>query len=130
MAYNVLIVDDSVLIRSMVAKTLKVTGVPIGTYHYAAHGREALDKLERNWIDIVFADINMPVMDGIEMLDAMRSRDFLADIPVVVISTEQSEERIQKLKAKGVQDYLKKPFMPEQFKAIVEKHLGKGKSVH
>jgi len=125
MAYNVLIVDDSVLIRSMVAKTLNVAGVHIGKYHYAADGQEALDKLEKHWIDIVFADINMPVMDGIQLVDSMRTRDHLQDIPVVIISTEQSEERIQELRAKGVKDYLKKPFMPEQFKDIVAKYLEK-----
>ena len=123
MAYNVLIVDDSVLIRSMVAKTLNVAGIEIDTYHYAADGEEALNKLERNWIDIVFADINMPVMDGVQMVEAMRSRQHLKGTPVVIISTEQSEERILELQAKGVRDYLKKPFMPEQFKEIVAKYL-------
>ena len=123
MAYNVLIVDDSVLIRSMVAKTLNIAGIHVGKHHYAGNGQEALDKLENNWIDIVFADINMPVMDGIQLIDTMRARDHLADIPVVVISTEQSEERIQELRAKGVRDYLKKPFMPEQFKEVVAKYL-------
>ena len=126
MAYNVLIVDDSVLIRSMVAKTLNVAGVSVGKHHYAANGKEALDILEANWIDIVFADINMPIMDGIQLIDAMRSRDHLADIPVVVISTEQSEERIRELRSKGVKDYLKKPFMPEQFKDVVSNYLEKG----
>jgi len=126
MAYNVLIVDDSVLIRSMVAKTLNVAGIEIDTYHYAADGEEALNKLERNWIDIVFADINMPVMDGVQMVEAMRSRQHLKGTPVVIISTEQSEEKIQQLRAKGVEDYLKKPFMPEEFKEIVAKYLDKG----
>jgi two-component system chemotaxis response regulator CheY len=126
MAYNVLIVDDSVLIRSMVAKTLNVAGIEIGTYHYAADGEEALNKLERNWIDIVFADINMPVMDGVQMVEAMRSKQHLKGTPVVIISTEQSEEKIQQLRAKGVEDYLKKPFMPEEFKEIVAKYLDKG----
>jgi two-component system chemotaxis response regulator CheY len=123
MAYNVLIVDDSVLIRSMVAKTLNIAGVHVGEHHYAANGKEALDTLEKHWIDIVFADINMPGMDGIQLVDAMRSRDHLVDIPVVVISTEQSEERIRELQSKGVRDYLKKPFMPEQFKEVVAKYL-------
>lgn len=126
MAYNVLIVDDSVLIRSIVAKTLNLAGIDVGRHHYAANGKDALDRLEKHWIDIVFADINMPVMDGIQLIDAMRARDYLTDIPVVVISTEQSEERIQELWAKGVRDYLKKPFTPEQFKEVVAKYLEKG----
>jgi len=125
MAYNVLIVDDSVLIRSMVAKTLNIAGINVGQHHYAGNGKEALDKLESHWIDIVFADINMPIMDGIQLVDTMRTRDYLADIPVIVISTEQSEERIQELRSKGVRDYLKKPFMPEQFKEVVAKYLEK-----
>lgn len=123
MAYNVLIVDDSVIIRNMVAKTLQMTGVELGQMHYASNGETALQILEDNWIDIVFADINMPVMDGEEMIRRMNDRDILSTVPVVVISTEQSRDKIGKLRELGISDYLTKPFMPEQFKEVVQKHL-------
>src|SRR6056297_4026994 len=115
MSFNVLIVDDSIIIRKMVAKTLSISDLDIGEYYFAANGKQALEYLEDQWIDIVFADINMPVMNGMEMLDEMANRDILSTIPVVIISTERSEPRMKELKEKGIQAYLQKPFMPERF---------------
>ncbi|MFW6334787.1 MAG: response regulator transcription factor [Desulfosalsimonas sp.] len=90
MGYNVLIVDNSVIIRKMVAKTLSITDLDISEYYFAENGRQALEKLEEHWIDIVFADINMPEMNGIEMIGEMSRRNLLSEVPVVVISTERS----------------------------------------
>lgn len=119
MSFNVLIVDDSIIIRKMVAKTLSISDLDIGEYYFAANGKQALEYLEDQWIDIVFADINMPVMNGMEMLDEMANRDILSTIPVVIISTERSEPRMKELKEKGIQAYLQKPFMPERFTEVV-----------
>lgn len=119
MSFNVLIVDDSIIIRKMVAKTLSISELDIGEYYFAANGQEALEQLESHWIDIVFADINMPVMNGMEMLEEMAKRDILSTIPIVIISTERSEPRIQELKKRGVRAYLQKPFIPEQFTEVV-----------
>ncbi|MFO7718618.1 MAG: response regulator [Thermodesulfobacteriota bacterium] len=129
MGYEVLIVDDSMIIRSMVAKTLRMSGVDLGNLFFAANGQEGLEQLRSRPIDIVFADINMPVMDGVEMVNAMAAEGFLARIPVVIVSTERSTTRIEALKAKGVEAYLQKPFMPEQFKETVDRLLpgGEGK---
>lgn len=123
MAYNFLIVDDSMIIRKMIAKTLKISGLDIGEIFLAENGRQALDQLRKNWVDIVFADINMPEMNGIEMIEEMRSEDLLRSIPVIIISTERSRERIETLKAMGVKAYLRKPFVPEEFSRIVKKLL-------
>lgn len=123
MGYNVLIVDNSVIIRKMVAKTLEISDLDISQYHYAENGRQALEKLEENWIDIVFADINMPVMNGIEMIEEMSKKDLLSTIPVVVISTERSRERIERLKKMGIRAYLQKPFAPEEFADVVRSLL-------
>jgi two-component system chemotaxis response regulator CheY len=123
MGYNVLIVDNSVIIRKMVAKTLEISDLDISQYHYAENGRQALEKLEENWIDIVFADINMPVMNGIEMIEEMNKKDLLSTIPVVVISTERSRERIDRLKKMGIRAYLQKPFAPEEFADVVRSLL-------
>lgn len=122
MGYNVLIMDDSLIIRSMVAKTLQISGLDLGEIHYAANGREGLDIVQDRDVDIVFADINMPVMDGVQMVTAMAERGLLQRIPVVIISTERNQQRIDHLKSMGVTAYLKKPFLPEDFKATVE-HL-------
>jgi two-component system chemotaxis response regulator CheY len=120
MGYNVLIVDNSVIIRKMVAKTLGISDLDISGYYYAENGRQALEQLDENWIDIVFADINMPVMNGIEMIEEMNKKDLLTTIPVVVISTERSRERIDRLKSTGIGAYLQKPFVPEEFARVVK----------
>ena len=124
MAYNVLIVDDPAIVRAVVRKTLGLTGVALGEIHEAGNGREALEKLEKNWIDIVFADINMPIMTGIEMVDQMIARDILKSSPVVIISTERSETRMAELRAKGVSAYLNKPFTPECLRDVITQILG------
>lgn len=120
MGYNVLIVDNSVIIRKMVAKTLSITDLDISEYYFAENGKQALEKLDENWIDIVFADINMPEMNGIEMIEEMSRRKLLSEVPVVVISTERSRQRIDTLKEMGVQAYLQKPFVPEEFARVVK----------
>ncbi|MFP4451765.1 MAG: response regulator [Desulfobacterales bacterium] len=120
MGYNVLIVDNSVIIRKMVAKTLSISDLDINEYHFAENGTQALEKLDENWIDIVFADINMPEMNGIEMIAEMNRRDLLSSVPVVVISTERSRQRMESLKQMGVKAYLQKPFVPEEFARVVK----------
>ncbi len=119
MGYNVLIVDDSPIIRKMVAKTLKISDLDISGYHFAENGRQALLVLEESWIDIVFADINMPEMNGMELIEEMVRRDLMATIPVVIISTERSRERIESLRQMGISAYLHKPFVPEEFARVV-----------
>ena len=120
MSYNILIVDDSETVRAVIAKTLELAGVPVAELSQAANGREALDILEKKWVDLIFADINMPVMSGIEMIEKMSDDGLLKTIPVIVVSTEGSATRIEQFKAKGVKAYLRKPFMPEQLREIVE----------
>lgn len=124
MAYNVLIVDDSMIVRTVVRKTLGLTGVAVGEIYEAGNGQEALAQLEKCWIDIVFADINMPVMNGIELVDQMTQRNMLKTSPVVILSTERSETRMAELRAKGVSAYLNKPFTPECLRDIITQVLG------
>ncbi|MCF8108102.1 MAG: response regulator [Desulfohalobiaceae bacterium] len=123
MGYNVLIVDDSMIIRKMVAKTLSISDLDIAECYFAENGRQALELLRDNWIDIVFADINMPEMNGVELVAEMQKQDMLSSTPVVIISTERSRERIEALKNMGVQAYLQKPFIPEEFTRVVKKLL-------
>jgi len=126
MSYNVLIVDDSSTARSVIGKTLGLSGVPLGQVLYAVNGKEALEILASNWVDIVFADINMPVMNGIELIERMEADGLLKSIPVVVISTEGSATRMDALKAKGIKGYIRKPFSPENIKKILLEILGEG----
>jgi len=124
MAYNILVADDSKTIRSVLRKTLQLTGLNMGQIYTAANGREALERLRENWIDIVLTDLNMPEMTGLELIEEMAKDGLLQDIPVVVISTEGSSARIEDLKAKGIKEYIRKPFTPETVGAIITKVLG------
>lgn len=113
MSYNILVVDDSRTTRAVIARTLNLTEIPIGKLYEAEDGQEALDVLKNNWIDLVLTDINMPVKDGVEMIDKMSEDELLRDVPVIIISTEGGKTRIEVMRAKGVQAYLRKPFVPE-----------------
>jgi two-component system chemotaxis response regulator CheY len=126
MAYTIMIVDDSALMRQVIAKTLNVAGVAIGKLLEAANGREALDLLRQDWVDLVFSDINMPEMNGLELLKQMAADDMLKSVPVVVISTERSEARAAELKAAGVKEIIRKPFTPETIKSVVDRLLSGG----
>jgi two-component system, chemotaxis family, chemotaxis protein CheY len=119
MAYNILIVDDSAIIRTAIERTLRIAGLDVGEVHQAENGKKALEALEEHWIDIVFADINMPEMNGIEMVDAMLQRGLMKTIPVVIITTERSEVHIEQLKARGISAFMNKPFTPEAIRDVV-----------
>ncbi len=121
MALNVLIVDDSDVIRAMIARTLTLAQIPLGEVYQAANGREALSMLDESWVDLVLADINMPVMSGAEMLERMRANPRTADVPVVVVSTEGATKRIESLMRLGVAAWIRKPFTPEEIRDAVTK---------
>lgn len=127
MAYNILVVDDSVTVRTVIAKSLDLAGIPLGTLYHAANGAEGIEVLHKEWIDLVLADINMPVMGGVAMVESMKGDAALRSIPVIIISTEGSATRIAELKEKGVQAFLRKPFAPEELKRTVDALLGAGR---
>jgi len=124
MAYNILVVDDSKTIRSIIVKILKLTKLEIGQIYEAENGQEALDCLKDNWVDLILSDLNMPVMSGIEMVSKMAENGLLKDIPVVVISTDGSVKRIEELKEKGIREYIRKPFTPESLSEVIDRVLG------
>lgn len=124
MAYNILVVDDSKTIRSIIVKILKLTKLEIGEIFQAENGQEGLDCLKDNWIDLILSDLNMPVMSGIEMVSEMAKDGLLKDIPVVVISTDGSVKRIEELKEKGIREYIRKPFTPESLSEVIDRVLG------
>ncbi len=120
MSYNVLIVDDSSVVRSIVRKSIKMSGIETSAVFDAANGKEALKVLNDEWIDIVFADLNMPEMNGVELVEKMSEDNMLVSTPVVIISSEHREKRIEELKARGIRAYIKKPFRPENFASVVQ----------
>ena len=121
---NILVVDDSETVQDVIGKTLRLARIPIDALHRASNGQEALKILREEWIDLVLADINMPVMGGLEMIDKMAEDELLRNIPVIVVSTEGSATRINDLREKGIAGYVRKPFMPEQFQEVLNEVLG------
>ena len=129
MAYTILIADDSKTARLTISKALKLTDLPLNELHLAENGRQALEIIKSEWIDLLITDINMPEMDGIELVHTMADKGLLAQVPVVVISTEGSQERIAQLQQWGISGYLRKPFTPEQVKSIIEGIIGDSNGV-
>ncbi len=124
MAYNILIIDDSFIVRSVLKKTLTLANVDVEDLFEADNGVEALEIMAGMSIDLIFTDINMPKMGGVELVQTMHKDSLIKDIPVVVISTEGSITRVNEMTKLGVQAYLRKPFTPEGIKKVVEDILG------
>lgn len=124
MAYNVLIVDDSQTMRTVVKKTVALSGFEIGECWEAADGQEALEALQDRWVDIILTDLNMPRMNGLDLLRALQQHESHRHIPVVLITTEGSEECIQEARALGIKGYIQKPFYPEAIRDILNSILG------
>lgn len=118
MTPKILIVDDSKIVRAMVRKNLKMLGIEQGVFE-ASDGQEALAFLEEHPVDIVFADIHMPNMNGEAFVETLMQRADWSAIPVVMISSDRSETRQQRLAELGVKAYIKKPFRPEEFRDVL-----------
>jgi two-component system, chemotaxis family, chemotaxis protein CheY len=124
MAFNVLIVDDSTSMRAVIKRTIRVSGFNVGDYWEASDGHEALKVLQCEWVDLVLTDINMPNMNGMELVAQMKTDDLMGAIPVVMVTTEGSEKRIQESMALGASGYIKKPFLPEDIKRTLSDIMG------
>jgi len=121
---KVLIVDDSSVMRKIVERALRQTGLQLAKVYEASTGAEGLDVLAATPVDLVLTDINMPAMDGLEFLRRLRAQDLAPRVPVVMITTESSEEHVKQAIVAGAQAYLRKPFTAEQVKERVLPLLG------
>ncbi|MHC1745238.1 MAG: PleD family two-component system response regulator [Syntrophobacteraceae bacterium] len=124
MPYNVLIVDDSKSMRQILRKILAVSGFNLGECLEASNGEEALRVLEDNWVDLILSDIHMPVMDGLGLLRNLRKHSDWSDLPVVLVTTESNEDRIQEAISLGARGYVRKPFKPEEIRAHLNEIIG------
>ena len=126
MALKILIVDDSITVRAVLQKALRITNLDIAEILEAANGLEAMKVLAEQDVDIVFTDLVMPEMDG-EQFVAKLNRDGLTDkLPVVVISSAGGSLRVERLRQLGVRGFVHKPFTPEQIEELVIEHTGVG----
>ncbi len=123
MAINILIVDDSSTMRGFMKRTLEATKLPLGDLWEAGNGREGLDRMRDHWVDLVLADLNMPDMTGVEMIDEMSRQPMLAPIPVIVVSSEGDQAVLHSLAQKGVKEFIRKPFHAGLLQEVVEKVL-------
>jgi two-component system chemotaxis response regulator CheY len=114
-----LIVDDSSVMRKIVERALGQAGVPLGKVLEASSGKEGLEMLGRERVQLILSDINMPEMDGLEFLRRLRAEKLAEGVPVVMITTESSEEHVRQAIAAGAQGYLRKPFTADQVKERV-----------
>jgi two-component system chemotaxis response regulator CheY len=124
MKCNVLIVDDSKILRAAIKKVVQLAGVDERRIHEACNGQEALELLDTVWIDLVLLDLNMPVMDGEEFARELRKNPELNDVTVVVVSTESNEDRMARMKELGIVASLRKPFEPEDLCKLISDQLG------
>ena len=114
-----LIVDDSSVMRKIVERSLRQAGLDPLVVHEAGSGTEGLDVLRAQSVDLILSDINMPSMDGLEFLRQLRAQNLAPGVPVVMITTESSEEHVKQAIQAGARGYIRKPFTAEQVKERV-----------
>ena len=120
---TILIADDSASMRAMLVSTIEA----LGEYHIieASSGFEALRLLPRESVDLILTDINMPDINGLELISYLRNNDNYKDIPVVIISTEGSQKDIDRGKLLGANEYVTKPFDPARVQELIRTYLGR-----
>ncbi len=113
---DILVVDDSAAIRKILTRVLRQTGMAIQTIHEAGDGQEAMSVMEQHRIDLVLSDINMPKMDGLQLLASLKASAKWHNIPVVMITTEGGETKVAEAVRLGAAGYVRKPFTADQIK--------------
>jgi len=122
MAKNILLVDDSKTVRVQVGAAIRDKGYNVVE---ASDGLEALAVLEkRRDIAMVISDVNMPGMDGLELLEAIQRRPDCAKLPVVILTTEARQQLVDRAKGAGAKGWMIKPFNPQVLLAAVQKLAG------
>jgi two-component system chemotaxis response regulator CheY len=120
MAKTILTADDSASVRQMVSFTLRQEGYSVIE---AVDGRDALSKINAAPVHMLITDLNMPHMDGIELIRQVRGSARNPYIPIVMLTTESQETKKQEGRAAGATGWIVKPFRPDQLVAVVKKVL-------
>lgn len=123
MGYRFLLVDDSAMTRAVIRRVIGMCGVDVDKIIEASNGKDALAMLRVTPVSMVFLDLNMPEMSGMEVVKAVRADAKLAHVPIIIVSSESTESRIEQMKADGVNGYIKKPFTPEQIGEVITNTL-------
>ncbi|HEB52787.1 MAG TPA: response regulator [bacterium] len=128
MDYRILIVDDSPLLRATARRAVLMAGADPQNIREADNGLTALAALREQKADVVLLDINMPVMDGFQFAEEKAKDESLADVKVALVTTEGNTRRLQRMTELGIEHYLRKPFEPEDLRALVEELFEEGRS--
>lgn len=126
MSFNVLIVDDSNAMRAVIKRIIAMSGFKMDECREAGNGKEALETLSHAWVDVIISDINMPEMNGLELLERLKKDELYKTIPVIMITTEGSAERMQEAFALGARGFIRKPFLPEDLRKTLYEVIGVG----
>jgi two-component system chemotaxis response regulator CheY len=120
---KVLVVDDSAVMRKIIKKNIADSGMVVSDYIDAGDGKQALDAVSKNDIDLILCDWNMPNMSGIEFVKTLRSLNLPKKIPVIMITTEGSDAKVTEAKESGADGYLTKPFTPDQIRDTLGNYI-------
>ena len=116
MPVDVLIVDDSAAIRKILQRVLRQTDIPIGDVLEAGDGVEALKTLNDRHVNLILSDINMPNMDGLQLLAHLKQSDKWKAVPIIMVTTEGGQGKVIEAVQLGAAGYVRKPFTAEQIK--------------
>lgn len=120
---SVLIVEDSSVMRKIIERSLRQAGLEIEKVIEADNGADALNLVSANAVDLIFSDVNMPKMDGLEFLRQVRGIEKAKSIPILMITTEGSEQKVVEAIMLGAKGYIRKPFSAEQLRVQVTQLL-------
>ena len=123
MAFRAWIVDDSPAMRAFIARVPESSGLEIEPPLEACNGQDALRVLKENPVDFILSDVNMPVMNGEELVRQLHSDEILQGIPVLIVSTDGTEGRMRRVLELAAKGYVKKPFSPEVLRTAIESML-------
>jgi two-component system chemotaxis response regulator CheY len=122
---KLLIVDDSATMRKIIMRVLRQAQIPVKEILEAGNGKEGLQRLVANPdIQLVLSDINMPEMNGIEFVKAVRTRKSKDDLPMIMITTEGGDQMMQTALGEGANGYVTKPFTPDSIRQALEGYVG------
>ena len=113
---DVLIVDDSAAIRKILQRVLRQTDISLGEIQEAGDGTEAVEILKNRGFGLILSDINMPQMDGLQLLARIKEMDHVKNVPVIMITTEGGQGKVMEAVQLGATGYVRKPFTAEQIK--------------
>lgn len=123
MELRALVIDDSPVMRQVICRSLRLSGLAFSECVEASNGEQALELLHQQPVDVILCDINMPQMDGEQLLEKIEKDPKLSSIPVLIVTADATAPRVQRMLGLGAQGYLLKPFSPERLRSEIRRIL-------